>query len=76
MCVQLTRKKVEILHTEAIPDMEFVIINCGKIWRLNKNEPIVICGKRMIRVNSALDEDGIVSFLMPYVNDGNRSSRK
>lgn len=55
----LDNKKIRILRTEILPfDLNFCIRDAGKIWRILNDEPEVICGVGLLKIKSALDENG------------------
>ncbi|WGS22834.1 MULTISPECIES: formyltransferase family protein [unclassified Bradyrhizobium] len=49
---------VRISDVTIVPDMTFEIRTAGKIWRLDKGSPIVICGTGMLRIDQCRREDG------------------
>lgn len=55
----LDGKKIIIDKASLIEkDINFQIRNVGKIWTLNNNEPIIVCGKGLLKILSAHDELG------------------
>jgi methionyl-tRNA formyltransferase len=49
---------IRVFDVTALPDMRFEIRTAGKIWRLDKGRPIVICGAGMLRIDDCRREDG------------------
>lgn len=55
----LNGQKIKVLRTEIIPhDLDFTIRDTGKIWRIQNNEPEIICGIGMLRIKKAVTENG------------------
>lgn len=55
----LEKQKIKILRAEPLPgDRVFQIRDTGKIWSILENKPEVICGAGMLRILSAVDENG------------------
>ena len=50
-------KKVYIVKSEIVNDVKFEKRDPGKIWKIDKKKPIVICGKGMIKLMKVKDED-------------------
>ena len=51
-------KRITVLRATMIPDLPFVIRDCGKIWAIRENRPQIICGTGMISIDEAVDESG------------------
>jgi methionyl-tRNA formyltransferase len=51
-------KKIIILKANIISDLSFAIRDCGKIWSIKNNCPIVICGNGMLQITKATDDLG------------------
>jgi len=51
-------KKVYALRSEIEKDVKFAKRDPGKIWKIDREKPIVICGKGMIKLSKIVDEDG------------------
>ncbi len=51
-------KKIIIDKVEVSEDINFEIRQSGKIWSIQKNKPLIICGQGMIKIVSARYEDG------------------
>lgn len=51
-------EKIIIHRAEVAGDMEFAARQCGKIWSITNNTPMVICGRGMLKVTEARHEDG------------------
>jgi methionyl-tRNA formyltransferase len=49
---------IRVLDVTPLADMRFEIRDVGKIWNLNGNRPVVICGSGMLRIDSCCREDG------------------
>lgn len=49
--------KVYILKSEIVKDIKFQKRDPGKIWKIDKKMPIVVCGKGMIKLIKVKDED-------------------
>jgi methionyl-tRNA formyltransferase len=50
-------EKVYILKSEIVKDIKFLKRNPGKIWKIDKKMPIVVCGKGMIKLIKVKDKD-------------------
>lgn len=50
-------EKVYILKSEIVKDIKFQKRDPGKIWKIDKKMPIVVCGKGMIKLIKVKDED-------------------
>ncbi len=50
-------QKVVLGQVEIVQDMHFEIRQPGKIWLIKNNEPLVVCGKGMIKIIKAYDMD-------------------
>lgn len=62
-------RKVIVERAEISEDMSFPLRNPGKIWAIKDNVPYVICGKGIIKIISAVYEDGTqVKFTKLRVN--------
>ena len=48
--------KIFIEKAELVPDLSFAIREPGKFWKLEAGMPIVVCGKGLLKILSALDE--------------------
>ncbi|MCD4740459.1 hypothetical protein K8R43_04700 [archaeon] len=46
----LGNKKVKIWKSELVEDLDFEIRYPGKVWKLEKGMPIIICGKGMLKI--------------------------
>lgn len=51
-------KKVFIEKSVVVDDIPFAIRQPGKIWKIEDNQPTVICGDGMLRICRAIDSDG------------------
>lgn len=52
-----TRQKV--LKTSVLPyDYEFAIRDYGKVWKIDQNQPIVVCGEGLLKIDHAIDNFG------------------
>jgi len=51
-------KKVYILKSEIAKDIKFEKRDPGKIWKIDKKMPLVVCGKGMIKLIKVKDENG------------------
>lgn len=55
----LEDRKIEIVRTIVVGyDLNFALRDCGKIWSIQNNEPEVICGVGMLKIQLALDDHG------------------
>ena len=52
------KRKVIIKSAEVIDDMSFAIRQPGKMWKIQNNCPLVICGKGMLKILDAEYDDG------------------
>lgn len=50
---------IRINGCELVNDMNFAIRTPGKIWSISDNQPIVVCGKGLLKITEAFDEQGI-----------------
>jgi methionyl-tRNA formyltransferase len=50
-------KKVYVLRSEIEKDVKFAKRDPSKIWKIDREKPIVICGKGMIRLTKIVDEN-------------------
>lgn len=50
-------KKIYILKSEIVKDVKFAKRDPGKIWKIDREKPIVICGKGMIKLTKIVDEN-------------------
>ena len=56
---QLDGKRVYIWRSEPLDqDLEFEIRDAGKIWKIEKGRPTVVCGRGMLRLTELTDADG------------------
>ena len=51
---------IRILEASIIDDIDFAIRMPGKIWMIDKGIPTIVCGKGMIRIDKAIDENGCI----------------
>ena len=51
-------QKIDVLEVKVVPDKNFVIRDCGKIWSLKDNKPEIICGSGMVKILSAVNSEG------------------
>lgn len=54
----LNGKKIYILSSELVSDIQFAIRQPGKFWRINGNSAIVICKKGMLKITKCTYESG------------------
>ena len=52
------KKKIIVNRVEVAGDLKFAVRQCGKIWSVKDNEPVVICGNGMLKITDAKYEDG------------------
>ena len=50
-------EKAYILKSEIVKDIKFQKRDSGKIWKIDKKMPIVVCGKGMIKLIKVKDKD-------------------
>lgn len=48
------KKEIEIQRATIGPDMKFEIRDVGKIWNIDNNKPLVICGQGTLLINKAV----------------------
>lgn len=59
----MDNKKIFVWRAEIVDDKMFAIRYPGKIWSIDNNCPVVVCGKGMIRLLNVTDEYGnIIKF--------------
>jgi len=51
-------KKIFVQETKILENMNFEIRQPGKIWQMPPEGPIIVCGRGMIQILSATNEDG------------------
>lgn len=51
-------KVIRILHAEPFSDVEIANRDVGKVLFINEEKPVVICGRGLLRITSATDEEG------------------
>ena len=49
---------VRVLELEIVDDLVFEIRHPGKIWKLDLDGPIVVCGTGMVKLTSIVDHEG------------------
>lgn len=49
---------IRIVSADIEKDFNFALRDYGKIWNLNNGEPLVICGKGILRITKAAHENG------------------
>lgn len=54
----LEGQTLRVLRAEVVADVPFEIRQPGKIWRLDDDGPVVVCGSGMVRFAGLVDEDG------------------
>lgn len=54
----LNGKKIYILSSELVSDIQFAIRQPGKIWRINGNSAIVVCKSGMLKITNCIYEGG------------------
>lgn len=51
-------RRLAVRATEPAPDVRFSIREPGKVWRIDRGAPVVVCGEGMLRIAEAAWEDG------------------
>jgi len=55
---RLEGRTILLREVEEIPDLAFHVRHPGKFWKLDDGRPEVVCGRGMVRILEAVDEDG------------------
>lgn len=50
-------QKIRILEAETSEEKKFEVRDCGKIWKIHKGIPEIVCGSGMLRIIKAEDEN-------------------
>lgn len=51
-------EKIFVIRVSLVADLNFVIRDCGKLWQIKENRPVVICGEGMIQIEDAVNAEG------------------
>lgn len=51
-------EKVVVLKAKVLPDIAFAIRDEGKVWRLEADGPLVVCGSGLLKILKAVDAQG------------------
>lgn len=55
---RMDNQEIRILKCSIESDVDFCIRNPGKIWRLDKNNPVIVCGDGLLKLEKVVDENG------------------
>lgn len=56
--VSVDGQMLTVLDAETVPDLPFALRDVGKVWRLDEDGPVVICGSGLIKFTRIVDETG------------------
>lgn len=50
---------IRVLETEVVPDVEIANRDVGKVLFVDQGKPVVICGRGLLKLVEAVDDDGV-----------------